>query len=64
MNEIKCPNLLPPCWTSKGQWYDIERRCYVPAPVKPVYVRINGRRRQAKRWLWLWKIVAEVQGWR
>ena len=62
MPETRCPNLLPPCWTSKGQWYDIERRCYVAAPVKPVYVRINGKRRQAQRWLWLWRIVAEVQG--
>ena len=63
MKETYCPNLVPPCYTFNGEWYDIERRCYVPAPVKPVYVYINGRRRQAQRWLWLWKIVAEVQGW-
>ena len=35
----------------------------VPKPVKPVYVRIGGRVREAKRWLWLWRIVARVQRW-
>ena len=31
-------------------------------PVKPVYVRIGGRVREAKRWLWLWRLVARAQG--
>ena len=64
MTETKCIKLVPPCYTFNGEWYDVEKRCHAPAPVKPVYVRINGRKRQAQRWLWLWRIVAEVQGWR
>ena len=63
MNETKCPNLLPPCWTSKGQWYDIQRRCYVDPPESPVYVRIKGKRREAIRVKWLWRWVARWQGW-
>ena len=63
MNETKCPKLLPPCWTVKGKWYDIEKRCYVDPPQKPVFVQIRGRKREAKRCIWLWKVVAEVQGW-
>lgn len=60
-SEPKCPQLLPPCWTREGRWYDIEKRCYVDPPQAPVYVRINGRKREAVRWLWLWRIVRWVQ---
>ena len=61
MNETKCVTVIPPCWNKIDRWYDIETGEYFDPPTKPVYVRINGRKRQAKRWLWLWKIVAEVQ---
>ena len=61
MPETKCPKLLPPCYTMCGRWYDIEHRCYVDPPEQPVYVRINGRKREAVRWLWLWRIVARIQ---
>ena len=61
--ETKCIKLVPPCYTMSGEWYDAEQRCYVPAPQEPVYVRIRGRRREAIRAKWLWRIVAEVQGW-
>ena len=60
-SEPKCPQLLPPCWTREGRWYDIEHRCYVDPPEQPVYVRINGRKREAVRWRWLWRIVARIQ---
>ena len=60
-SEPKCPQLLPPCWTREGRWYDIEKRCYVDPPAAPVYVRIGGRKREAVRWLWLWRIVAWIQ---
>ena len=63
MTETKCIKLVPPCYTFSGEWYDAEQRCYIDPPRQPVYVMIKGRRRQAQRWLWLWRIVAEVQGW-
>ena len=63
MMETKCIKLVPPCYTMSGEWYDAEQRCYVPAPTKPVYVRIRGKRREAIRCKWLWRWVARVQGW-
>ena len=63
MTETKCIKLVPPCYTFSGEWYDVEKRCYVPAPESPVYVRIRGRRREAIRCKWLWKMVARWQGW-
>ena len=62
MTETKCIKLVPPCYTMSGEWYDVERRCHVPAPASPVYVRIRGKRREAIRCKWLWKMVARWQG--
>ena len=62
MTETKCIKLVPPCYTMSGEWYDVEQRCYVPAPTKPIYVRIRGKRREAIRAKWLWKMVARWQG--
>lgn len=57
-----CVTYIPPCWchgSSKG--YDIEKGCFVDPPIDPVYVRIKGQRREARRLLWFWKIVREIQ---
>lgn len=62
MNETKCVTVIPPCWLRGRKWYNAETGEYFDPPTKPVYVRINGRKRQAKRWLWLWRVVARVQG--
>ena len=61
--ETKCIKLVPPCYTMSGEWYDAEQRCYVPAPQEPVYVMIKGRKREAKRWLELWRLIARIQIW-
>lgn len=57
------PDYLPPCYCRhNGMGKDLTTGEYVYPPTKPVYVRINGRKREAKRWLWLWQIVACIQG--
>ena len=61
MNKIASVTYIPPCWCHGKKGYDIEKGCFIDPPQKPIYVRFRGRRRQAKRWLWLWKVVAEVQ---
>ena len=65
MPETKCVKLIPPCYLMGDKWLNLEtgEYFYPRKERKLVYVRINGRRRQAQRWLWLWRIVAEVQGW-
>ena len=62
-NKITSVTYIPPCWCHGSKWYNAETGEYFDPPTKPVYVRINGRRREAKRWLWLWRVVARVQGW-
>ena len=55
---------LPPCYCSHGgMGKDLTTGEYTwDNPYKkPVFVRINGRKREAKRWLW--RLVARVQGW-
>ena len=63
MNNNKIANVtyIPPCWCHGSKGYDIERSCFVDPPVKPVYVRINGRYREAKRLLWFWRMVENIQ---
>lgn len=61
MKDIASVTYIPPCWCHGSKGYDIVHERYIDPPAKPVYVRINGRRRQAKRWLWLWRVVARVQ---
>ena len=61
-NNIASVTYIPPCWLRGYKWYNAETGEYFDPPLPPVYVRINGRRRQAKRWLWLWRLVARVQG--
>ncbi len=63
MNQPTSVTVIPPCWNKIDRWYDIEKGEYFDPPKKAVYVRIHRKRRQAKRWLWLWRLVAEVQGW-
>lgn len=61
MNETKCVRYVPPCCLKGDKWLDLETgKYFYPAP-PPVYVRIRGRRREAKRCLWLWRIVANIQ---
>lgn len=63
MNETKCVTVIPPCWNKIDRWYNIETGKYFDPPAKPVYVRINGRKREAKRWLELWRLIARIQTW-
>lgn len=60
-NDIASVTYIPPCWCHGSKGYDIVNERYIDPPTKPVYVRINGRKREAKRWLWLWRLVARVQ---
>ena len=62
MSDTKCIKLVPPCYTMSGEWYDVDKRCYVDPPESPVYVRIRGQRREAIRAKWLWRWVARWQG--
>lgn len=64
MKEIASVILIPPCWLRGHQWYNAETGEYFDPPLPPlppVYVQIGGRRREAVRWLWLWRIVAWIQ---
>ena len=63
---VYIPDYLPACYCNHhGMGLDLITGEYVKEdpyrPAEPVYVRINGRRREAVRWLWLWRIVARVQ---
>ena len=62
MKDIASVTYIPPCWCHGSKGYDIEQEKFVDPPAAPVYVRWRGKIREAKRWLWLWRIVAEVQG--
>lgn len=61
---------IPACYCTDGQARVLidsdgilkDRWAVAKTPVKPVYVRIGGKVREAKRWLWLWRIAAWVQG--
>ena len=61
MKDIASVTYIPPCWCHGSKWYNAETGEYFDPPTKPVYVRINGRRRQAKRAVWFWRLVAWVQ---
>ncbi len=61
MKEIASVILIPPCWLRGQKWYNADTGEYFDPPLPPVYVRIGGRRREAVRWLWLWRIVRWVQ---
>lgn len=61
MNDTKCVTVIPPCWLRGYRWYNIETGEYYDPPTAPVYVRWRGKVREAKRWLWLWRIVSRVQ---
>lgn len=67
--DISRVTYIPACYSADGQarvlvdgggFLKDEWRV-VPEPVKPVYVRIGGKVREAKRWLWIWRMVARLQ---
>lgn len=60
-NKTASVTLIPPCYCHGSKWYNAETGEYFDPPAEPVYVRIGGRRREAVRWLWLWRIVRWVQ---
>ncbi len=60
-NKIASVTYIPPCWCHGSKWYNAETGEYFDPLPPPVYVRIGGRRREAVRWLWLWRIVRWVQ---
>ena len=62
-NDIASVTYIPPCWCHGSKGYDIVNERFIDPPVKPVYVRIRGKRREAIRCKWLWRWVAEVQLW-
>lgn len=64
---VYIPDYLPACYCNHhGMGLDLNTGEYVKEDpyrqAEPVYVRIGGRKREAKRWLWLWRIVRWVQG--
>lgn len=67
--DISHVTYIPACYCTDGHARVLvdsdgvlkDKWAVVKEPVKPVYVRIGGKVREAKRWLWLWRIVAWVQ---
>lgn len=67
--DISHITYIPACYCADGQARVLvdgggvfrDAWAVVKEPEKPVYVRIGGRMREAKRWLTLWRIVAWVQ---
>ena len=68
-NHIAPVTYIPACYCADGQARVLvdsdgvlkDKWAVAKEPVKPVYVRIGGRIREAKRWLWLWRIVEDIQ---
>lgn len=61
--DIACVKYLPACYCNHdGMGLDLTTGEYVRTEPRPVFVRVGGELREAKRWLWLWRIVAWAQG--
>lgn len=69
--DIARVTYIPACYCTDGQARVLidsdgvlkDKWAAVKEPVKPVYVRIGGKVREAKRWLWIWRIVERWQKW-
>lgn len=67
--DISHVTYIPACYCTDGHARVLvdsdgilkDRWAVAKTPVKPVYVRIGGRVREAKRWLWPWGIVEDIQ---